>query len=153
MLSLHWWQSRIFTVRLPNRESLDTIIPVSFEVTRLPSQHHFNEGNQQSNMRFVVWMSSRPSRMRSKCSEKPQHFQRSLTTITSQSAAFSPGTPATIKCLPVKRSSRHPSGVYATGDRFNGFDLALLPIGDIVNVPPSLTLFFAELSTSYSLCS
>jgi len=130
--SLDWWQSRIFTVHLPSRESTEITIPMSFEVTCVPSQHQSNRGINDRN--HGLWcgyvVTSVTDTSRNAMRKRGEAFSMVLDDEHEPFSCFFAGDTGYGYVPPGKTEAPNVCPAFTQiGDRFNGFDLALLPIG------------------------
>ena len=133
--SLDWWESRIFNVRLPSRESTKSIA-MSFEITCVPSQHQSNRSINDRNhglwCGYVVTSVTAASRnaLLSEAGKKMGLPSMVPDDEHEPFSCFFAGDTGYGYVPPGKSEAPYVCPAFREiGDRFDGFDLALLPIG------------------------
>jgi N-acyl-phosphatidylethanolamine-hydrolysing phospholipase D len=153
--SLDWWQSRIFNVHLPSNESTKSTVTMSFEITCVPSQHQsnrsINDRNQGLWCGYVV-TSVTPVSRNAVFSEVEQ--SRRITSMVPSDehepfSCFFAGDTGYGYVPPGKSQATYVCPAFRDiGDRFDGFDLALLPIGYVWQSCELSIVFYPRITQS-----
>lgn len=130
--SLDWWQSRMVTVNLPPSDPLSNItIPMAFEITCVPSQHQSNRSLLDRNK--GLWGGFVVSNLAPETKDSLSEAQANAISAMDDVGPFSCFFAGDTGYGYVAQEGAEPEEVCPAfkemGQRFNGFDLALLPIG------------------------
>lgn len=138
--SLDWWQSRVVGVNLPG---VDSPVPMSFEITCVPSQHQSNRAIRDRNHSlwcgFTVTSVTQTSldAMSESESLTLKNIASQIDRNTSFSCFFAGDTGYGYVSAADQKATTTCPAFKQIGERFNGFDLALLPIGSVHHFIPS----------------